>query len=68
MCRRFGDVEAGQYVVLCVTDTGTGMPKEILDQVFEPFFTTKAYRRGLRPRARHGAWLRQAVRRPCAHL
>ena len=39
--RRFGDVEAGQYVVLCVTDTGTGIPKEILDQVFEPFFTTK---------------------------
>ena len=39
--RRFGDVEAGQYVVLCVTDTGTGIPEEILDKVFEPFFTTK---------------------------
>jgi signal transduction histidine kinase len=39
--RRFGDVKAGQYVVLCVTDTGTGIAKDILDKVFEPFFTTK---------------------------
>jgi CheY-like chemotaxis protein len=39
--RRFGDVKSGQYVVLCVTDTGTGIPEDILDQVFEPFFTTK---------------------------
>jgi signal transduction histidine kinase len=39
--RRFGDVRAGQYVVICVTDTGTGIPKDILEQVFEPFFTTK---------------------------
>ena len=44
--RRFGDIEAGQYVVLCVTDTGTGIPKEILDQVFEPFFTTKPHGEG----------------------
>ena len=44
--RRFGDVEAGQYVVLCVTDTGTGIPKEIIDRVFEPFFTTKPVSEG----------------------
>ncbi len=39
--RRFGDVEPGQYVVLCVTDTGHGIPASILDHVFEPFFSTK---------------------------
>ena len=39
--RRFGDVDAGQYVVLCVTDTGTGISKDVLDRVVEPFFTTK---------------------------
>jgi PAS domain S-box-containing protein len=35
------DLEAGQYVSICVTDTGTGMPPEIVAKVFEPFFTTK---------------------------
>jgi len=44
--RRFGDVDADQYVVLCVTDTGTGIPKDIFDHVFEPFFTTKPVGQG----------------------
>ncbi|HEV3105126.1 MAG TPA: response regulator [Trinickia sp.] len=38
---RHGDLAAGQYVMVAVSDTGCGIPQDLLERVFEPFFTTK---------------------------
>jgi CheY-like chemotaxis protein/two-component sensor histidine kinase len=36
-----GTIEAGEYVVLEVADTGSGIPPNIVEKIFDPFFTTK---------------------------
>ena len=40
------DLPHGQYLSLCVTDTGTGMPPEVIAKAFDPFFTTKPIGQG----------------------
>jgi CheY-like chemotaxis protein len=41
-----GDVAPGNYVMIAVTDTGTGIPAAMLDKIFEPFFSTKDVGKG----------------------
>ena len=45
-CEAEREMEAGDCVVVTVSDTGTGIPPQLLPKVFDPFFTTKAPGKG----------------------
>jgi PAS domain S-box-containing protein len=40
------DLDPGEYLSICVTDTGTGMEPQVIKRAFEPFFTTKPIGQG----------------------
>lgn len=43
---RYNDIPAGDYMILAVSDSGSGIKEEDLDHIFEPFYSTKADNKG----------------------
>ena len=46
LTRHRRSLRLGNYVVLCVDDTGSGIPAALIDKIFDPFFTTKEAGKG----------------------
>ena len=44
--RMHKEAKVGSYVIISVSDTGSGIPSRIIDRIFEPFFTTKEFGKG----------------------
>jgi signal transduction histidine kinase len=45
-CRQNPEVQPGQFAMLAISDTGVGMPPDVVARAFDPFFTTKAAGKG----------------------
>jgi len=43
---QYGDISPGRYLMLSISDTGSGMDKETISMIFEPFYTTKDLGKG----------------------